>query len=453
MGEVSGNWTPPSPRPGDLGMDETGPVQESADAVPVSLPMRNVGPNSNFTVPVFVGDVTGRELSSFDFELLYDASVIEPHTQAAANMETLSREFAVGTNVIAPGKLRVSGYSAANLAGSGILLNLNFRVIGQAGAISALTWNGFMFNEGNPTVIRTNGRVSVDAVAAPTLFDYDGDGRTDISVFRPSERIWYLNRSTAGFSAVEFGLSSDKITPADFDGDGKTDIGVWRPNPGNPDRSIFFYVRSSDNVFRFEQFGKEGDEPIVGDWDGDGTADPAVYREGTDGSQSMFFYRPSSRPGTDFVTVHWGVSGDKAMQGDFDGDGKLDPAVFRPSNNRWYIRQSSNGQIRYESWGLASDKFVPADYDGDGMTDLAVFRPSNGFWYIKSSLTSTDIAIPFGLATDIPAPGDYEGDGRADLSVFRPSDGNWYRQNSANGIFSAHLFGKTGDRPTQSSSQ
>ncbi len=45
---------------------------------------------------------------------------------------------------------------------------------------------------------------------------------------RPSNSVWYLDQSQNGFTALQFGLSSDKIAPADYDGDGKTDIAVYR---------------------------------------------------------------------------------------------------------------------------------------------------------------------------------------------------------------------------------
>ncbi|MEP6945215.1 MAG: hypothetical protein ABJA02_04805, partial [Acidobacteriota bacterium] len=50
------------------------------------------------------------------------------------------------------------------------------------------------------------------ASAAPiarTKFDYDGDGKTDESVFRPSDNVWYLNRSQAGFAGYQFGAAGD----------------------------------------------------------------------------------------------------------------------------------------------------------------------------------------------------------------------------------------------------
>ena len=63
----------------------------------------------------------------------------------------------------------------------------------------------------------------------------------------------------------------------------------------------------------------------------------------------------------------------------FDGDGKTDIAVYRPSN-RWWIIVPSSGASRYAvSWGASGDIPVPGDYDKDGKTDIAVYRPSNGW--------------------------------------------------------------------------
>jgi hypothetical protein len=36
-------------------------------------------------------------------------------------------------------------------------------------------------------------------------------------------------------------------------------------------------------------------------------------------------------------------------------------------------------------WGAATDLPVPADYDGDGRTDIAVWRPSSGNWFVLPS--------------------------------------------------------------------
>jgi hypothetical protein len=281
----------------------------------------------------------------------------------------------------------------------------------------------------------------------PTLYDFDGDGRADVSVFRPSERVWYMNQSLQGFTAREWGLAIDPLVPADYDGDGKTDIASWREDSGDPGRSYFDIINSLDNSLRKEQFGSPGDKPIVaGDWDGDGDADLAVYRDGGAGGQSFFFYRPSAQPGVDFITIPWGTGGDVPMRGDFDGDGKQDAAVFRPSDNLWYILYSSDGSVHYESWGLACDTFVPADYDGDHKTDLAVFRIDT--WYIRRSSDGQPVIQNFGLPSDILVPADFDGDQRTDLAVFR--NGDWYILQSQTGSVAYVNFGLAGDTPVES---
>jgi len=287
-----------------------------------------------------------------------------------------------------------------------------------------------------------SGLARLNPSAAQTLrvADFDGDGRTDASVFRNGT--WLINPSAspASFYSVSFGLATDKLAPADYDGDGRTDIAVWRENvSGN--QAYFYVLRSSTGTVDIQPFGLTGDALASGDWDGDAKADMAVYREAAQGS---FYYRGTlNNPGGNITYLPWGTTGDRSVRGDFDGDGRLDAAVFRPSNGIWYIRNSSNGGTSYTQFGLATDERVTGDYDGDNKADIAVFR--SGVWYILQSSTRQIAVRNWGLSNDTLIPGDYDGDGRTDLAVYR--NGTNYIQYSSNSVNVYLPFGTIGDIP------
>jgi uncharacterized delta-60 repeat protein len=278
-------------------------------------------------------------------------------------------------------------------------------------------------------------------------FDYDSDGRADVSVFRPESGVWHLLQSQSGYAAPQFGVATDKLVPADYDGDGKTDLAVFRENPSDPGKAKFFIFQSSNNQLKEEQLGSTGDIPVSGDWDGDGKTDVGVYRSGIQtNQQGYFYYRPSSQPNVNFIPYAWGIAGDKPVIADYDGDGKTDPAVFRPSTGGWFVQRSRDGFYAIQ-FGAAEDKPVAADYDGDGKADQAVFRPSNGVWYLWNSRDGFS-AAQFGISTDKPVPADYDGDGKTDIAIYR--DGGWFILNNTSG-FAALGFGTATDKPVPNS--
>jgi len=272
------------------------------------------------------------------------------------------------------------------------------------------------------------GTLAPTAASGEKFADFDGDGKTDVSVFRPSSSVWYVQGSTAGFTATQFGISTDQPVPADFDGDGKTDIAVYRDG-------VWYSLLSATSTVNITSFGLAGDKPQPKDFDGDGKADKAVFRSGT-------WYVLKSN-GSQYAVTQFGLAGDIAAASDYDGDGKADQAVYRPSTGIWYILGSTAG-FSATQFGISTDKPVPADYDGDGKTDFAVYR--DGVWYLQRT-TAGFTAFQFGIASDIPAPGDYDGDGKADAGVYR--DGVWYLLRSTGG-FTVTGFGLAGDRPLPS---
>jgi uncharacterized delta-60 repeat protein len=278
-----------------------------------------------------------------------------------------------------------------------------------------------------------------DGTTAPvsnTKFDFDGDGKADVSIFRPGPnpgQWWYLRSSDFDNRAFGFGLATDTLVPADFTGDGKTDIAFWRETTGE-----WFVLRSEDNSFYAVPFGSAGDIPAPGDFDGDGMADTAVFRPST-----ATWFIDNSGGGT--TIVPFGIPEDKPVIADYDGDGKDDIAIYRPSVKQWWLNRSSDGVLAYE-FGTTGDKTVQGDYTGDGKADSAIFRPATGEWFVIRSEDLSFYSVPFGISTDIPTPGDYDGDGRFDTAVFRPSENNWYVQGSTSGFFQLG-FGIAGDVP------
>ena len=272
-------------------------------------------------------------------------------------------------------------------------------------------------------------------------FDFDGDGKTDIGIFRPNgangSEWWIQKSSDNNVIAAQFGATTDVLTPGDFTGDGKTDIALFRPSTGQ-----WFVLRSEDGSYFAFPFGTNGDIPMPADYDGDGKADAAVFRP----SSATWFILRSSDGQVTFT--QFGTNGDLPVVADYDGDGKADVAIYRPNGANgaeWWVQRSTAGLLALQ-FGSSTDKAVPGDYTGDGKTDIAFFRPSTGQWYILRSEDFSYFAFPWGANGDIAAPGDYDGDGKFDAAVFRPANSTWYVNRSTAGPLFVG-FGNATDQP------
>ena len=287
----------------------------------------------------------------------------------------------------------------------------------------------------------------------PLNADYDGDGVTDFAVYDPSTFTFsYLNGSSKKQVDVPFGSVGDIPLTGDFDGDGKTDIAIFHTA-----NAVFYILNSSTGTTDGFAFGGVGDIPVPGDYNGDGKTDIAIFRPST-AVYYVFNSTPSAaaaastKVGLD--VYQFGAAGDLAVPGDYDGDGRTDFAIYRPSTATFFVLNSGGAEPLIVNLGTVGDipllksgrKAVVNDFDGDGKSDPVVITPARAtatFLIPKSSETSLT-TIAWGGPQDTPVRGDFDGDGRADVAVYRASTGIFYIKDSSTGGNDFRSFGGRG---------
>jgi hypothetical protein len=236
--------------------------------------------------------------------------------------------------------------------------------------------------------------------------DYNGDGTSDIGVFRPSQGLWSIRNVTR----VYLGNSTDYPVSADYNGDGTSDIAIFRGSEG------LWSVRGLTRAY----LGNSTDALVPGDYNGTGTAQAAIFRPST----GMWSVRNLTR-------FYFGASTDEVVPGPYNGV-YSQAAIFRPSGGMWSVRDLTRFYM-----GASTDLPVPGDYDLASGWEGAVYRPSSGMWSVRNVTRAY-----FGGSDDYPLPAKYSGTATDDIGIFRASSGMWSVRN-----LTRVYFGAAGDMP------
>ena len=317
-------------------------------------------------------------------------------------------------------------------------LDLLLAGAGSNGAGAVFT----LLGGGNGGFTQAAESVAVNSPTSVASGDFNGDGildfaTTGFSSFSGSNNsavsvaLGIGNGRFGAPAAYLVGADARSVTAADFNGDSRLDL-ITVNRTGN---SVSILTNlGGGNFGQTDNFlaGIFPEQLVVGDFNRDGRADVATVNRG---GNNVSIINNSCR--------------EAVSKTDYNGDGRSDYAIFRPTDLNWYALSSNLRDVRNQPFGNATDIQTPGDYDGDGITDFAVFRPANGVWYILRSSTNRSFSVAFGAGTDVPVANDYDGDGRTDIAVFRPSNGTWYIRQSANlqNQFVSYQFGQSGDRP------
>lgn len=328
---------------------------------------------------------------------------------------------------------------------------------GGGGITPSYSWHLSVLNGGYPRSIE--GQTSVAGFRA--LYRNDGYALVSWSGTDMNKGEWLVLSSDGSTKRYVIGTDGAIAVSGDWNGDGVDKIGFYVNG--------FWYLdlngngKWDDDDLWAELGGKAKDQPVAGDWDGDGKSDIGIFGPRWDGDQLAIDLEPglpaaknentfrtvsrpknvppeyqeinvevrtmrqseTGSPRVDLIdhVFEYGHEGDRAVSGDWNGDGISKIGVY--NNGKWRIDVNGNGKWDdgdREISGFGNKNSIPVvgDFNGDGIDEIGLFE--NGLWSIDTNGDSKpDKTFEFGQEGDQPVVGDWNGDGTAEFSVYRNS--------------------------------
>jgi hypothetical protein len=280
-----------------------------------------------------------------------------------------------------------------------------------------IAWTGAEMDQAQWVIADADGAPSMQYAfglpgAIPVVGDFDGDGFTEVGVFIDGQ--WFIDLNGNGVWDdgdlwAKLGHEGDLPVTGDWDGDGKTDIGIFGPAWIGDPRAI-----ASEPGLPDSQNAPSGRYKNI----------PPDPEDATVGWRDMKRSR-NGRIRADLIdhVFHFGTAGDRAVAGDFNGDGVATIGIFR--HGIWFLDVDGDGHWSrgdaYVELGGYGDLPVVGDFNGDGIDDLGVYRA--GIWLLDTDgnrrLDAHDKVFELGGPDDLPVVGDFNGDGTDEIAVYK----------------------------------
>ncbi len=196
-----------------------------------------------------------------------------------------------------------------------------------------------------------------------------------------------------------FGKPGDLPVVGDWDGDGTTDLGVYRRSTRT------FYLESRDGGIQTISAAAlpaaRVETPRAGDWDGDGVDSVALYQP----ARKSLRWMTANRSGAGWEVIPGGAPGELAVSGKWRCSGRSRLAFFLRDRGIFHFEDPNVAAD--VPFGLPGDVPIAGDWDGDGTVTIGVYRPATSTFLLRNALSpgSPDAVVSFGPPGSIPVVG------------------------------------------------